>query len=398
MKRDKADRTCLKCHSDEELTKKYGLAPDVAATYQDSYHGMAVSKGYDAAATCYDCHNAHYILSSTRAASTVNPENLKETCSQCHPGATAQFAQAYTHKSVMVMETPIEDIVKYIYLTLIAGVIGFMLIHNGLIIYAYLRQRRRERGGEPRGWRRFSRAEVIQHILLLTSFFTLVITGFALKFPDSWWVLALGGLGLTEASRGLIHRGAALVMVSLSIWHAIYLFVTPWGRAHFVALLPNLNDFKHAFENILANLRGKPRTIKYGFFDYAEKLEYWALVWGTIIMIVSGSILWFPTMLGDLTPVWFIKVAEAFHYWEAWLATLAIFIWHLFFTIFHPDDYPLNPAMFFSGKMDRHDWLHKHSGFAEKLEKELDAYNAGEIEEYELSRFAKLRVQDRERE
>jgi len=47
------------------------------------------------------------------------------------------------------------------------------------------------------------------------------------------------------------------------------------------------------------------------------------------------------------------------HYYEAWLATLAILIWHMYSTIFSPNVYPMNPS-WLTGKMPI-DWLkHEH--------------------------------------
>ena len=96
-----------------------------------------------------------------------------------------------------------------------------------------------------------------------------------------------------------------------------------------------------------------------------------------------------PTFMGDATPAWLIKVSEAVHYYEAWLATLAIFVWHLFFTIFHPDDYPLNSVMFFSGKMSQKAWRHKHEAFYLQLEAELERYRRKELDWHDLSPFAR---------
>ena len=69
-------------------------------------------------------------------------------------------------------------------------------------------------------------------------------------------------------------------------------------------------------------------------------------------MSLTGLILWFPIFFqGNYAPGWTIKVSEIIHYYEAILATLAIIIWHFFFVIFSPDEYPLNFAMT-DGKMD----------------------------------------------
>ncbi len=396
-KKESADRTCLKCHSDQELARKYDLPEDVVATYRDSYHGLAVLQGDEDASTCYDCHGVHAILGSEHEASSIHPTNLPETCGRCHEGATAQFAQAYTHTSLLIRETPIEDIVKYIYLSLIGVTIGFMLLHNILIVIGHIRRRRRaETTGNGDTLRRFSRVEVWQHSIILVSFFTLVITGFALKFHEAGWVKMLAGAGLTETARSLIHRTAAVVMIIVSLWHLGYAIISRWGRHHLRQMLPQSSDIHDFAGYMKAQITGREPKVKFPLFDYTEKIEYWALVWGTMVMIITGLVLWFPTSLGEATPIWLIKVSEAVHYWEAWLATLAIFVWHIFFTVFHPDEYPLSNVMFFSGRMTGRQWRHRHAGFLKELDDELVRYRSGELSLKKLSPFARQALKEQE--
>jgi hypothetical protein len=79
----------------------------------------------------------------------------------------------------------------------------------------------------------------------------------------------------------------------------------------------------------------------YPKFNYAEKAEYWALVWGTVVMAVTGVALWAHNLMLEYLPKWFTDVATAIHYYEAILATLAIVVWHFYAVIFDPDVYPL---------------------------------------------------------
>ncbi len=65
-----------------------------------------------------------------------------------------------------------------------------------------------------------------QHLILLTSFIVLVITGFALKFPDSWFAAVLG---MGEQLRSIIHRVAGVVLIGAGIYHVFYL-ATARGR------------------------------------------------------------------------------------------------------------------------------------------------------------------------
>ena len=62
----------------------------------------------------------------------------------------------------------------------------------------------------------------------------------------------------------------------------------------------------------------------------------------TILMILTGLILWFPVQAAKVLPSVVIPAAQTVHYYEAWLATLAILVWHFFFVIFHPEEYPMS--------------------------------------------------------
>ncbi len=83
---------------------------------------------------------------------------------------------------------------------------------------------------------------------------------------------------------------------------------------------------------------------KIGRFGYAEKIEYWAVVWGTILMGVTGLMIWFKLDVTRFLPRWAVDVATTIHYYEAVLACLAIVVWHFYHVVFDPDVYPLNTA------------------------------------------------------
>jgi cytochrome b subunit of formate dehydrogenase len=109
-----------------------------------------------------------------------------------------------------------------------------------------------------------------------------------------------------------------------------------------------------------------------GRFSYVEKAEYWALIWGTMVMTVTGIILWFDnTFLGLLSKLGW-DIARTVHYYEAWLATLSIFVWHFYFVIFNPDTYPLNLA-FWKGTLTEEEMHEEHPLELEQLKREAAA-------------------------
>lgn len=395
-KKLQAERTCASCHNDPDLAAKYGFgAANQVSTYQDSYHGLAVLRGAENAASCADCHTAHLILPQTDLSSSISKKNIAETCGDCHEGATTQFGLAYTHESVMLGRQPVEDIVKWVYMGLIILIVGGMFLHNTVIWAKKARDKYRHEQREHT-ITRMTKNEVNQHHLLSISFITLVITGFMLKFPEAGWVQLLTSLGINEAVRGTIHRVAGVILIVLSAYHLYFLVFTRRGREEVRELLigtKDISDFFGAMKYYFGK-RGTPPA--YGHYDYTQKVEYWALIWGTAVMAITGIILWFPTMFGENTPQWLIKVSETIHYYEAILATLSIVIWHFFFTIFHPDEYPMS-MIWLSGEMTEEEWREKHPEKYRRIMAQAEAYDNGEMTWDEVAPTTQRYLQHRDK-
>jgi len=383
------ETTCLQCHQNLLLSERYGIEGKNASSYLDSYHGLAVTRGDTNAAMCIDCHNVHKILPKYHKESSINPNNITATCQKCHKEATDVFAKSYSHVTEKNSTAgKVEGIVTSIYIWLIIFAIGFMLIHN-LIILIYDLQERYKHANKEIRIPRLTRNELVQHIVLLVSFIILAATGFQLKYPTSWWSQNLQYLGLNEFVRHWVHRGSAIVMIVLAFYHVVYLLITPRGRDVIKGLLPKISDFKMAWNNMLFFLRIKKKHPDFDNYSYMEKIEYWALIWGTLIMGITGLVLWFPTMVGNWAPVWFIKVSEIIHFYEAVLATLAIIIWHLFFVMFRPDEYPISFTSV-NGTMTFVQYKKEHKLKFKKVVNEWSAMKAGTRTEKQLSHYTKL--------
>jgi cytochrome b subunit of formate dehydrogenase len=358
-----AEATCARCHEGVRLSQEFGFEGRRATTYLSSYHGLASQLGSQVVANCASCHGAHDILPSSDPRSTINPANLVKTCGQCHPGVTERFVAAKVH-----IGTPLDrDMgsiavrwIREIYLTLIFAIIGGMLAHN-LIIWrrkAVLRHR-----AEHHFIVRMTLNQRVQHLALLTSFFVLALTGFALKFPDSWLAVFLG---MSEHVRGIVHRVAAVVLIGSGFYHFFYLALRRDGRQMLRNMLPRPKDATDVIRNLgyyLGCLRQKPEFER---FSYVEKAEYWALVWGTVVMATTGVMLWAKVFVADLLPRWWLDAATAVHFYEAILATLAIFVWHFYFVFTDPDASPMNWA-WWDGKMSYEHYREEHGLDAETL-------------------------------
>jgi cytochrome b subunit of formate dehydrogenase len=338
--------TCGRCHGDVMLTQQFNLPRDTLVSYEASFHGLALKAGEETVANCASCHGVHDILPPSNPRSTINPKNLPKTCGKCHPGAGTRFAIGPIH---YVQGPPSVRWVRLVYLVLIPVVIGAMLLHNaGDWIRKLLRFRLRgtpqNAAVQPAGAFRMFRFERIEHALLMLSFATLVWTGFALKYSSEWWARPLLAWEAGWAVRGTVHRIAGVVLIVLSFSHVASLIANRRLRTHWKSLWPRRADVAEGaagFAYNLGLLRWRPRISSH---SYVEKAEYWAVVWGTAVMAITGVMLWANTFMLTWFPKVVLDVAGSIHFYEAVLATLAIVVWHFYSVIFDPEVYPMDPA------------------------------------------------------
>jgi cytochrome b subunit of formate dehydrogenase len=334
-----SERVCSQCHASERINAKYRMPADRVKTFLGSYHGLAAQLGSTRAANCASCHGVHFILPSNDPRSSIHSSHLVETCGKCHPGATENFAIGRIHTDLTNggdVGSILNRWVRRVYLTLIVVVVGVLALHNALLWWRKAAAARlASLAGEPR----MDLGQRWQHMLLAVSFILLAWSGFALKYPDSWasWLL-----GADETIRRWSHRGAAVVLVGLGLFHVGYVLFSRDGRRLFRDFLPRRTDLAELAHNA-RYMRGRAAAQPHGGrFGYAEKMEYWAVVWGTVIMGVTGFMIWFPVAVSRFLPRWAVDVATTIHYYEAILACLAILVWHFYQVVFDPDVYPLN--------------------------------------------------------
>jgi Ni,Fe-hydrogenase I cytochrome b subunit len=280
-----AQITCASCHQGVRLTGEFGVPGARVTSYQASYHGMASRLGSTFVANCASCHGSHLILASSDPRSTINKANLAATCGQCHPGASARFTRFPVHAG----RTPSADIgdrvvawIRRVYLGVIFSVVGAMILHNALL---WRRKAVARHKREYPAIVRMTLDQRIQHWLLIVCFTVLVLTGFALVSPFS---AIADWMGITDPVRRIVHRIAGVTLIAAGIYHVFYVFLTRDGRRTVRALLPKAKDIRDLRATLRFNLGLSPEKPQFGRFNYGEKIEYWALVWGTVIMACTG--------------------------------------------------------------------------------------------------------------
>ena len=348
--------SCERCHEGVRLSQEFGIPGKRVTTYEASYHGLARRMGSTLAADCASCHGAHDILPSSDPRSAINPRNLQKTCGKCHEGAQADFTRGKIHRvegDVSDMPSRIVTWIRRIYITLILLTIGFMLLHNAVIWWKKAVAKRKSRGKTVE---RMNLNQRIQHAVMALSFTVLVISGFALAWPDSLFAMLFFP---NEQVRRLVHRVAAVVMIGIGLYHLAYMVFTREGREGLRDLwfrFSDAGDMLGVFRYYLGLSKEKPEFPR---FNYAEKMEYWAGMWGTVVMAVTGIMIWYFVGVASWIPRWWIDVATTIHFYEAILATLAILVWHFYQVIFDPDVYPMNWA-WFDGKMSEEEFKEEH--------------------------------------
>lgn len=373
-------KVCMKCHADEKMMTRNHVETVAVKSYMDSYHGKNYRLGFpEKVAGCADCHSAHDILPAKDPKSTVNHANLVKTCAQCHKNATPLFTRYYPHAEHT-------DRVNYpiLYWTFIAmtglltGTFAVFWLHTLLWMFRGFVENREKaillHEGHvahviPEGhkqYRRFNRLHIFLHILVITSFLGLSLTGLPLKFSDQAWAKTLMSMYGGSTNAGLVHRLCAVitfVYFGSSILMSIhFLFIRKDLPGNFLqrlfgpdSLCPNLRDIKDVSGMVRWFLfRGPKPTFER--WTYWEKFDFLAVFWGMFAIGGSGLMLWFPEIFGYILPGWAFNVATIVHSDEALLATGFIFTVHFFNTHGRPEKFPMD-FVIFNGQMSKEEFI-----------------------------------------
>jgi cytochrome b subunit of formate dehydrogenase len=244
--------------------------------------------------------------------------------------------------------------------------------------------------GDDEIFLRMNLTERLQHWLLISSFFLLIITGLPLFFYDFKLFQWLLPSGRAFYVRGLVHRAAAVAMIANLIWHVFYSVTTKRGRHNLGEMLPKWKDVRDGvqvfgyntglsgFLNKLGLFRkffaANPGWLtetspKYGRYNFIEKFEYWALGWGTLVMITSGFFMWQVEISLRFFPLWVHDIFIIIHGYEAILAFLSVIVWHMYNVHLNPEVFPMS-KIWLNGKITGKELRLLHPLEYEKIEAE----------------------------
>jgi cytochrome b subunit of formate dehydrogenase len=364
------NQKCKHCHSDSDMMKRNNLSADIVAYYEQTYHGKVQDIGYPTrVAGCADCHTSHNILPKEDPRSSINPLNLVDNCGRCHTGFNARFVNYKAHPDYRDRKRYPSLFWTFVFMSaLLIGTLFFFWGHTFLWWRkTYWEKHRMEKLGiVPQALlakgeglqqiQRFSLKERIMHILLILSFFALVMTGFPLKYHDAAWSKILIRLWGGAHQAGLFHRAAAFLLMAIVgyvVWIS-FRFLFPKGQGHRgwaarlfgpESLFPNWKDWED-MKGMARWFFNRGEMPKFERWTYWEKFDFWAVFWGMFAIGGSGLLLWKPEWSSYIVPGWVLNVAALVHSEEALLAALFIFTVHFFNTHFIPTKFPMDGIIF----------------------------------------------------
>jgi cytochrome b subunit of formate dehydrogenase len=231
-----------------------------------------------------------------------------------------------------------------------------------------------DRGEGPYMWR-FSPLERVLHVMVIVSFFGLVLTGLPLHFSHEPWAEFLIRLHGGTETAGVIHRMCAVITFTYFFIHIgtiVRRLVRAQDRRRMLwgpdSMVPQPKDIRDLFQ-MFKWFFGLGKPPKFDRFSYLEKFDYWAVFWGIAVIGGSGLVLWFPEFFARWLPGWAFNVATIIHGDEALLALTFIFTVHFFNGQLRPDKFPLD-LVIFTGRATKEYMDDEHPLEVERLEAE----------------------------
>jgi cytochrome b subunit of formate dehydrogenase len=390
---------CTDCHASHGIVDPTTAASRIASpdncggchdeylgSFRDSFHGQATDLGMHQGAVCADCHTPHNNLPASDPRSSVHPDNLIETCGQCHENVTDNFIAFQPHNDPTNPDDHYGVYIVWLFMTsLLIGVFVFFGVHDLLWLQrSWVGLKRGEFDAEKATdgqWvRRFNMMNVRTHAVIITTFLVLALTGLPLKFHAAPWAQTLMNLlGGVDMARAL-HRIAAIGTFGYMLFHVgnvAWRWIVKREKGMFWgpnSMTPQPKDVKDFIANMrwFLYLGERPQGDRWTYF---EKFDYLAVFWGVAIIGVSGLALWLPDLFTTYLPGWVLNAAHVIHSDEALLATGFIFFFHFFHTHLRPESFPMDTVIF-TGKMPLERFKHERPLEYQRL------VDNGELENY----------------
>src|SRR5512147_2271560 len=227
-----------------------------------------------------------------------------------------------------------------------------------------------KRGEEKRMIRRFSRLRIFEHWGIVLCTLILFATGLSQRFWNldfsQWFILKMGGIDNVR----WIHRYAG-IFFSLGLITNVVVAVAGVVRGRWApSMFITRKDFTDAIENMKYYFGLDDHPAKCDRYDYMEKFEYWTILMGGFLMILTGAVLWFPILITKILPGEIIPTAKVLHSNEALLIFLINALWHILNAVFSPEAFPLDTCIF-TGYISRDRMVREHPLELGRIESEI---------------------------
>lgn len=214
---------------------------------------------------------------------------------------------------------------------------------------------------------RFTGKQRVEHLVTMVVFTLLCLTGLPQKFYGAAWAHRMVGLfGGIDTARWL-HRACGWTLAASTVFHFASAIAAIAGRKTRLTMIPTKADFDDAIATLKYYLGLRDHGPKYDRYDYKQKFEYWGLVVGNVIMVLTGIILIYPWVLTRFLPGQIIPAAKVAHSNEGLMAFLVITIWHIYNAHLNPDVFPFDTCIF-TGKISHERMEHEHPLELERME------------------------------
>ena len=189
---------------------------------------------------------------------------------------------------------------------------------------------RRQAVQQDRTFPRFSLAQRWEHAVVFLSGLVLLLTGLPQKYRE--FSISQDLLSTPERVELIqqIHHIAAVILALEAVYHLgriIYLMSKRRLPGDLLPTMQDVRDAGHMLQYLLFLRSDKP---KFGRYNFEQKVTYWFVFFGFLIMGVSGFIIWFPIFFTSFLPGGVVPAAKLAHSTEAVVAAIFIIIWHVY--------------------------------------------------------------------
>jgi len=207
---------------------------------------------------------------------------------------------------------------------------------------------------------RFNLIERIQHIALFVTLIMLLLTGLSLTYHNSWlgrFMIQLEG-GLE--GRGRLHNLFAFVLIGLGAFHAFYVTFSDKGQREISHLKYRKKDFKDLILSFKYNFGISKERPGFGRYNLAQKFQYWGVILGCAVMIITGIILLLKVWdIAMIVPKWLWDITNLVHSYEGMLIFLVLFVWHIYDVHLSPGVFPMS-KIWLTGKISKKQLKDEH--------------------------------------